>query len=281
MLNTPARKIEPLMLEPGIYPDIPHDVYHGMNDYVSNSYLSRLNKCPAAAKLPQEETPALVLGRAIHCYILEGEEEFLKQFCVAPERDRRTKEGKATYAMFEQANQGKTVITVSDMAKLVDMREAVYQHPFANLVLSEGVSEQTVIWTDANTGIACKCRPDRIPSNGAGVLVDLKTTTDAGEYGFTRSITTYGYARQAALYLDGINAASGSNFDAFVFVVLEKEPPYRVEVYELDSDFIQAGRRDYQRLLAIEAQCREAGEYRNRQNDSLITLYCPKYYQGE
>ena len=277
MGTAPVKGAKVECLPPGIYPDIPHDVYHAMHGYVSNSYLSRLNKCPAAAKVPQEDTPALLFGRAVHCYVLEGEEEFFKQFCVAPAVNKRTNGGKAEWAEFCAANPGKGVITADEMRQLTFMREAVYQHPFARMVLADGKSEQTVIWADSATGIKCKCRPDRIPSNGAGVLVDLKTTTDAGEYGFGRSVANYGYARQAAMYLDGINAASGSDFDAFVFVAVEKEPPYRVEVYELDPEFIEWGRMDYQRLLQIEAQCREQGEYPNRQSNEMITLYKPKY----
>lgn len=268
-------------LSTGIYSDIPHDVYHSMRDYVSNSYLSRLDKCPAAAKVPQEDTPAMLLGRAVHCYVLEGAEEFDKHFCVAPAVNKRTNGGKAAWAEFCAANPGKDVITADEYQMLIAMREAVYQHPFARMVLAEGLSEQTVIWADSTTGIKCQCRPDRIPSNGVGVLVDLKTTGDAGERGFTHSVVNYGYARQSAFYLDGYNAATGADADAFIFIAVEKIPPYRVETYLLDPEFIRFGRYDYQRLLNIELQCREQGAYPNRQTDELITLYCPKYLKGE
>lgn len=264
-------------LATGIYPNISNADYHAMGGYVSNSYLSKLNKCPAAAKVLQEDTATFAFGRAVHCFILEGEATFLKEFCVAPALDKRTKEGKAQLAEFQTANAGKTVITADELIKITEMREAVYQHPFANMILSEGISEQTVIWTDEQTGLPCKCRPDRIPTNGAGVLVDLKTTTDAGEYGFGRSVASYGYARQAAMYLDGFNAATGNSADAFIFVAVEKESPYRVETYLLDGDFIEFGRYDYQRLMKIEADCRTKGSYPNRQSNELITLFKPGY----
>ncbi len=42
------------MIKPGVYYDIPAAEYHAMEGYISNSYLSRLNICPAAAKVPRK-----------------------------------------------------------------------------------------------------------------------------------------------------------------------------------------------------------------------------------
>lgn len=264
-------------LATGIYADIQHNQYHSMTDYVSNSYLSKLNKCPAAAKVPQEATAALTFGTAFHCYVLEGETVFFNQFAIAPDCDKRTKEGKALFADF-QANAGdKMIISLADFILIVDMQLAVNKHGFAKQILHEGLSEQTVIWIDNDTNIKCKCRPDRIPMGNNGILVDLKTTADAGEYGFGKSVVLYGYARQAAMYLDGINAATGSNYDSFLFVAVEKTAPYRVETYLLDEEFIEYGRADYKRLLWLEKECREKGKYPNYQSNELITLYKPKY----
>jgi hypothetical protein len=248
-----------------------------MTDYVSNSYLSKLNKCPAAAKVKDADSETFAFGRAFHSFTLEGEAAFLLEFVVAPEINKRTNAGKEEFEAFQAANAGKDVITKSEMELILAMSTAVHKHPFAKAILSGGKSEQTVIWTDPDTGINCKCRPDRIPNESSGVLVDLKSTSGAGEYEFGRSVVSYGYARQAAMYLDGVNAATGSNFDAFIFVAVEKTAPFRVETYLLDEDFIGFGRSDYKRLLQIELDCRARGSYPNRQSDNLITLYKPGY----
>ncbi len=271
-----AEKIFPL--QPGIYPNIPAETYHAMTDYVSKSYLKRLDKCPAAAKVPQEDTPAMAFGRASHVFLLEGEDAFVKECAVIPAGiDRRTKAGKEDWAHFEVMNQGKTIITAEELRKIIEMRQALLKHPFAPKLLADGVSEQTVIWMDQDTEIACKCRPDRIPSGNKGVLVDLKTCSCAGEYEFCRDVVKYGYDLQAAFYLDGIREATGTYFDAFCFIALSKEPPYQTEVYILDGEFIQYGRDEYRRLLRIEAGCRKAGLYPNYVNAGLSTLYKPNY----
>lgn len=266
-------------LEPGIHSDIPASAYHAMTDYVSKSYLKRLDKCPAAAKVPQEDTPAMAFGRASHVFLLEGEEAFIKECAVIPAGiDRRTKAGKEDWAHFEAMNQGKTIITAEEFRKIIEMRQALQKHPFAPKLLADGVSEQTVIWMDAETGLPCKCRPDRIPSGNKGVLVDLKTCSCAAEYEFCRDVVKYGYAMQAALYLDGLNTVTGNEYDAFCFIALSKEPPYQTEVYILDGEFIQYGRDEYRRLLAIELKCRASGVWPNYEGvGNLITLFKPNY----
>jgi exodeoxyribonuclease VIII len=274
-----AEKITPLA--PGIYPDIPASDYHGelLRDYVSKSYLKRLDKCPAAAKVPQEDTPAMAFGRASHVFLLEGEDAFVKECAVIPSGiNKRTNAGKEEWAAFEAANAGKSLISADDCLKLVEMRKSIQKHPFAPKLLAEGVSEQTVIWQDAATGLMCKCRPDRIPDGNKGLLVDLKTCTCAGEYEFCRDVVKYGYDIQAAFYLDGIKEATGNNFDAFCFIAIEKELPYRTETYMLDMDFIVRGQREYRRLLNIEAECRASGVWPNYEGSGdLITLFKPNY----
>lgn len=272
-----AEKIFPL--QPGIYPDIPAETYHAMTDYVSKSYLKRLDKCPAAAKTPQEDTPAMAFGRATHVYLLEGDEAFLRECAVLPVGiDRRTKAGKEAWANFESANRSKTIISSEDFRKLELMKQALGKHPFASKLLAEGLSEQTVIWTDDVTGLPCKCRPDRIPSGNKGVLVDLKTCSCAGEYEFGRDVVKYGYDLQAAYYLGGIQAATGTKFDAFCFIAIEKEAPYRTETYILDAEFIARGWSEYRRLMNIEAECRAKGVWPNYKGvGNLATLYKPNY----
>lgn len=266
----------PQNLITGIYDGISSREYHSLKEYVSKSYLSRLDKCPLAAKTPQEDTPAMILGRAGHSYVLEPE-VFHQEFVVTPNVDKRTKGGKEEWAQFQAANAGKDLITADDMVIIEGMRSAVLAHPFAAELLKHGVSEQTVIWEDLGTGIMCKCRPDRIPSGGKGVLVDLKTTADASERGFTNSIVKFGYDLQAAFYLDGVNMATRGNYDAFAFIAVEKTAPYRVETYLLDADFIARGRQEYQRLLRIEQECRAYNFYPHYQQDGLVTIRKPAY----
>lgn len=264
-------------LAPGIHLNIPAEVYHSL-PYVSNSYLKRLAKCPASAKLPQDETAAMILGRAAHAFTLEGLSVFNAGFAVSPKFDRRKKEDKAAAETFEAENGDKHIINEDDYATILGMHNSIMAHPFAARLLVQGVSEVTIIFDLPINGrtIRCKCRPDRIPY-GANTLIDLKTCEDASPEGFRRSCLRFGYAQQAAFYLDGYNLSTGSNdwADTFVFIAVEKSPPYRCEVYRMTSDFVAWGRTQYMQLLETELDCREADSWPAYTEPGIMDLDLP------
>jgi len=266
--------------EPGIFPNVSHNDYHAMKDIASNSYLGRLDKCPAAAKVPMEDTPALLFGRAFHSFILDGEDSFKRDFAVSPPVDRRTKDGKLAYAQFCEGNKDKTIIDTDDVYTIEAMYSAVATHPFAAPLLMVGRSEMSVFWTDEKTGLPCKCRPDRIPDGDHGVILDLKSVRSADIHSFTRDVMTYGYAREAGMYIEGFNTVSNAKVDAFVFICVEKEPPYRTEVYTLDDLFIEYGKQEFRRLIEIEADCRKAGYWPNFKHSEIKQLYLPNWAGG-
>jgi len=264
------------VIEPGIYYDIDHDAYHALTGYVSNSYLSRLNICPAAAKVPQEETAAMLIGSAFHSFVLDGPDEFSLRFAVAPECDRRTKAGKALFDDFQNANAGKQIIAADDFLNIRLMDEAVKSHPLAKNMIAVGRNEVSMFWEDSFSGLQCKARADKIVPEQR-TIIDLKKTKDASPHGFQSSVVHYGYHRQAAFYLDGANKITGNGFDAFAFIAVEEKEPYRVEVYTLKEPFIERGRVEYRMLMMQEIRCREANHWPNYTSAEVTELELPKY----
>lgn len=262
----------------GIFPDLPHADYHSMEGYISNSYLSRLNICPAAAKVPQEETSAMTFGRAFHSFILDGMTAFSRDVAILPELNLRTNDGKAAKIAFQEANKGKAIITADDLTAIIEMDKAVKAHPFAKNLIGVGSNEVSIFWKSQFYELPCKARPDKIP--GSRTLVDLKKTRDASPWGFGNSILSYGYHRQAAFYLDGMKAVTGDQYDVFAFIAVEENPPYRVEVYTLSDAYIEEGRSEYKMLMAIEAHCREANDWPNYTSGDVVELDPPKYFRN-
>lgn len=225
--------------------------YHS-HPAVSKSVLDKIAKSPLHARAyldgeREEPTPAMNFGTALHACALEPE-LFDEEYAVFT-GDRRTKDGKARYE--ELQARGATIISSADFDAITAMVVSIRQHPVAAQLLQNGVAESSVFWTErATTGLECKCRPDWW-NRDAGMVVDLKTTEDASPAGFARSVAAYRYHVQAAHY------SSGTGASRFVFIAIEKKPPYAVAVYELDADALKLGHALRMRDLETFASCKE------------------------
>jgi exodeoxyribonuclease VIII len=200
----------------------------------------------------EEPTPALVLGSAVHSIILEPD-LFTSQYVPNPGIERRSNAGKAEWAAFVEEHKGKTILTDEQYQTCLQVRDAVYRHPVASGLLRQaGQSEQTFYAIDSETGELIKCRLDRLPDSGAMIL-DVKTTDDASPGGFARSCANFRYPVQSAWYKDVLDAAVGGHPEDFVFIAVEKSPPYAIGVYFVDYTDEQRGRlaarRDLQRIV--------------------------------
>ena len=238
---------------------LPAKQYHA-DQSIGHSGILKLLKSPAHLREtldhPQPPTPAMTFGTAVHTCVLEPD-RFSEEFVVAEKFDRRTKEGKEAAARFEEATQGKTLITPDELATLSRVRAAVLAHPGAAQLLQQGEAELSAFWTDSATGMACRCRPDWF--NGTAI-VDLKSCVDASSRGFSRAIANFGYDVQAAFYVDGIRSVTGRELP-FLFVAVEKEAPHAVAVYRADPEILDIGRKKYQAALQLLKWCQESGTW--------------------
>jgi hypothetical protein len=249
---------------------MPAKQYHA-DQSIGHSGIIKLLKSPAhlreALDHPSPPTPAMAFGSAVHTHVLEPD-RFSEEFAVAEKFDRRTKEGKEAAARFEQENQGKTLITSDDLATLTRVRAAVHAHEGAARLFKQGEAELSAFWTDPLTGISCRCRPDWF--NGTAV-VDLKSCVDASSRGFSRAIANLGYDIQAAFYVDGMKAVTGTELP-FLFVAVEKEAPHAVALYRADPEIIEVGRKKYRAALQLLKWCQDSGSWPAYQPGGEIEL---------
>jgi exodeoxyribonuclease VIII len=261
--------------KPGIYHDVPFHIYRKIAA-VNSSYLKRLDHCPAYAKVESADTPATVFGRAFHALILEPH-LFQKQYAIAPTVDKRTTAGKNTWNDFQAANLDKILIKEDDAATIRDMIAAVHSHPTARELLKGGASEATIIWQDKETGMLCKARFDFLPDAEKRTLIDVKTADNVESHIYRNAAVNYGYYLSAAMYLEGAAITLNQKFDLMAHICVEKEPPYRTEVYTFDDPFIDYGREEFHRLMRVEAQCRAANSWPHYKTAGADILLLPKY----
>jgi len=242
--------------EPGLYPDIPIDAYvadpvaHGS---LSSSELGTILTCPAKHGY-NKTSPALSFGSAAHHLVLEGWGGFHDRYHVM-QHDGRTRDGKAERQHAD--DHGLTVLRQSDYDAIQAMAQAIRAHETAHSLLTSGPPEQTVVWQDEATGVWLRSRPDVLPAGA--VTVDYKTVADASPEAIRKAAFQYGWARQAALMCDGLEAVRGERPEQCALVCQEKEPPYVVTVVTLSDAAVETGRMLNRWGIERYLRCRESG----------------------
>lgn len=246
----------------GLHKDVPFRQYQQW-PAVSKHDLDLVARSPAhyqaAKQHPPETTAAMHFGTAAHAWILEPHKA-PAEVAVRPRYDRRTKAGKEAYAEFEAMSIGKTIIGEDESRRLAAMAAAVSKNKIARSLIDQAKHiEASVFVHNEQFGVATRCRPDIIHDN---VVVDLKTAADASPKAFASSMVKFRYHVQAAYYLDLCRKAGEVTDDAqFVFLVVEKLPPYGVALYSVKPEDIDRGRLQYERDLQRYAHCLKSGQW--------------------
>ena len=268
--------------EPGIYPGLSNDAYHNSNG-ISKTGLDLFDRDQSALEwakhcpIDQEKLKTFDFGDAMHAICLEPD-RLKNDFVVMPPLNLRTNAGKAAKIEFQEEHKDKTILTSDEHKKLNLMFESVMAHPYARkLIENPGISEQSYYWIDPDTGVLCKCRPDRNMLN-MPVLVDIKTTDYLSR--FCYSIEDYRYYVQSPFYTDGVNIC-GEEKTTFVFLVIQKTIElgrYPVRCVALPDDVIDYGRSEYKRNLFAYASALDNEKFNGIYQAELSNRFMNKVY---
>jgi hypothetical protein len=256
----------------------PETEYRAAKPELSQSVLKTiLAQSPAHARYQldnlTESTPAQKLGTAAHCLILEGQKVFSEKYATLPPCDRRTKEGKATYEAFLAEHGSKEIISFDDVALCVEMAAAIDAHPLAGALFRGGAAEVSMF--GRINGIPAKGRADYL-HEADGVIIDLKTTLDASPAEAQRYAVRYGLHIQQYVYAETYRSITGRAPADFVFVLVEKSPPFGVAVVRLTPDAVKAAKAEVIRALDIWQQCEKSGVWPGY-GDNVITVDLPAW----
>lgn len=260
--------------------------YHGYREAISKSRLANMSVCPAYFKWcednPQDPSEDMVLGSAFHKIVLEPE-TFDKEFMIMPHFDRRTKEGRLGYENLMNKVQGEciTLITKEQYDTICGMRDSIMSNPYARKLINGNI-EQSMYFTDDLTKVECKCRPDVWRKVADRVVItDLKSAKSVMPNDFMRDCVKYHYDLQTAMYREGASKVLGvpkDNID-FVFIAVEKKPPYLLNIMQADTYVIQKGEADFREYIGTYAECKADGVFYglNGKNGIINTLSLPSY----
>lgn len=242
-----------------------NDEYHACPEF-SSSQLKDILRSSAhfysnnILKENERETKKhLDFGTLAHTLFLEPE-QFEHEFVIGPKFDRRTKAGKEEAAAWEAANQGKIIID-EDMLQGAK-RIANNLRGLSSYQLMQdhyGMAEASIFFTDPVYGLNLRVRPDYhiVPCEAFpnGLLLDVKTSTDARPFKFMRSCADFGYDISAAMYREGFQQHYGTaEKPEFIFLVAESSAPFNVKQYRASDLFLSIGERRYSKAKELLAE---------------------------
>lgn len=202
------------------------------------SHLRAIGRSPAhyrhACEGQREQTPAMRMGTIVHGLVLA-----VDLGPVIYEGERR---GKA-WADFAAAHEGRDIVTSSEVARAVPIADAVGMDPVAGPLIHapDAWRERTLAWTF--DGLPCQGTPDSFDPT-TGILLDLKTTSDASPRAFARHAWSYSYHAQLAWYAHALTLA-GHTVRECLLVAVETSAPYGVTVHRLSPRLLEEGHRQW------------------------------------
>jgi len=201
---------------------------------VSNSDLTRLKEEllglapePITQRFPEQARP---VGRASYSHLMEPE-----------------KVGNVIAQLLPD-------MKPAESNRLPQLTQYVQHDSFCNRYLRKSEKERVVLFTDPESGVACKARLDTVytsPKRQRTLVMDFKTTSARTQGQFLQSCYDYDYDRQAAFYLDSLRYAESKEWDAtshfnFIFIGVSQD---RRQLFAVDAtalpNFIEYGRKKY------------------------------------
>lgn len=254
--------------EPGVVPDLPIELY--LADPVAGGSLSH-----SGAKTLVKKTPALFayerehgrpdkrtfdFGHAAHQAVLGVG----PQIVAVDASDWRTKAAQAQRDEIRAS--GAVPVLAEELLTVTAMAEAIHRHPAASKLLEPGSGrpEVSAFARDPETGVMLRCRYDwlrRAERSGRLLLVDFKTAVSADAESFGKAADSYGYDIQDAWYSEIARLLALADEVAFLFVVMEKTPPYLVNVIELNPLAKRIGALRRREAITTYAECTASGEW--------------------
>jgi hypothetical protein len=236
---------------------------------------------------PAEHKDVFDIGTAVHTAILEPE-EFAKTVTYVPEDSfpdqtnkntdgscRMSPTNKEFLAQYQLQNQKKIVLRevywneIAEMVmsyqsnwgatRLLSPKKGLIEHSFytryvfqknGDIDRIEACSREAK--RDSNLIMLVRTKADYVHEKDRPFAADVKTAVSVDPREFSRAAAKLEYDIQAAMVCDIVSANMGEYYESFIFVAIEKTPPYYVAMYDVNySDIKDAHNKYIKRLNQI------------------------------
>lgn len=246
----------------GIYTDLSIEDYHNNHTHISATQIKYARQSLrhfdyyVSGKLPREEKTHFDFGNAFELALL-APEEYLKKVAISPDAElvseilsdgvtknaRNTNRYKEKMNEFFESSVGKYVIHdrgTESFETIEEMLSSCYQDKIIQGLIKNTEYQLSLFWTDPDTGIKLKTRPD-FCKRKKNVIVNLKTTLNGSPDAFSKDLKKYDYPIQAAIEIQGcLKSGLMEKIDTYFWLVVEKVPPYNATIYEFAERDIAA-----------------------------------------
>jgi len=279
-----------LISEPGFW-NIPISVHHSqccVGPSVTSGVLRKMElHSPADVfafsalnpnRWPEEDKPALRLGRAMAAYVEGGMEAVSKHFRVLPEdKPRRpTAQQVAAYHAGTATEVGKLSVEFwaaveadprdelsdAELTMIENMGRVLASDPGAAAAMG-GLPEVTMAYQDARTGLWVLSRPDTV--NFDGSVTDFKkVSAQGGKFDhrlIDRNITNHGYDMQLALAAEAFETLTGEWPSIACIIAQSDKAPHHVILREILEEDLRIGQWRNRRALNRFAECLASGHW--------------------
>ena len=264
--------------------DISNSAYHAESALGSSRARKLLDSCPARVWWEMEHpTPSdakhFVIGGCGHTATLEPfklEDEYAVKPDTIDGNGPRTNAYKAAFQEMQDHAPDKRWLAQSDYDLCMGMADSAREHPLLQtyLGLPDTIIEGTGYF--GYQGADCKVRPD-LYNQGAGVVIDLKTTQEGDPRGFHSSVKRYGYDFQACWYMEGLRSM-GYDPKQFIFLVVEKSPPFLTSAYTIDAVQVEKQKSRMAEACRTWARCMKTGVWPGY-GDHVQTIGTPERFE--
>ena len=227
-----------------------------------------------AAEAELAERKTFVFGRAFHCCLLEPA-RFDRDYMTLPDLDKRSTANRLAHDRFHELHAGKEFITPAQYEQTRRLVEAIHMHPLASALIAGCLSERTVTWRDPETGLPCKARLD-LHNAPMGLCLDPKSCEDASPEGFAKSANRFRYHIQHVHYSEGMRVI-GQPLKYFLFLCIEKDPPYAIAIYKLNAPGEERGLELRNRNMATLARGMRENRFPSYNDDKTAELRLPAF----
>lgn len=222
---------------------------------------------------------ALIIGRATHKYILEPD-LFLNEYHVYPAEVRKNS---AAYKKHAEDGKGKELIKSSIMEQIEGMANSLKEYYNFLDLLRSGMTEHAMFVYDEEFDVVLRIKADSVLSDK---VLDLKTTTDASDEAFSKSVANFGYDLQAWLYLR-ICELGNEPKRMFGFIAVEKEKPYLVNGLMINpEDVLYYSDKVARQVLEQYSYCIKTGnwfgyefDWEHKKSKPFKVIQLPNWYK--